>query len=167
MKIVIITPEEDIKNEIDTVNDLFRSGLERLHLRKNDYYTSDYRRYIRNIDPEFHNRVVVTAGYELYNEFELGGIHLNSAARRDESVRKKISHIPASAVSTSFHTWQKIIDNDFRYGYVFISPVFDSISKKEYKANINPYGATETKQKLAAKHRYLSLIHISEPTRPY
>ncbi len=159
MKIIIITPEEDIRHELETVNDLFRNGLQRLHLRKSEYDTSDYRKYIKAIEPQFHPRLVLTSSYELYGEFNLGGIHLNTSARRDETLRKKLSHIPQPVFSTSFHTWQKIVENDFHYGYVFISPVFDSISKKEYKANIDPYGAAETKQKLAKLNKYCPEIY--------
>ena len=154
MKIIIISPEELIKHETETVNDLFRSGLQRFHLRKPEFDTSDYRRYIKAIEPEFHSRIVLNGSFELYNDFELGGIHLNSNARRDEALRKKLAHLPANIFSTSYHTWQKILENDFRFGYVFISPVFDSISKKEYKSNIDPYGAGKTKQKLAEQKRY-------------
>ncbi len=154
MKIIIISPEELIKHETETVNDLFRSGLQRFHLRKPEFDAGDYRRYIKAIEPQYHQRIVLTGSFELYNEFDLGGIHLNSNMRRDEALRKKLAHLPARVISTSYHTWQKILENDFHYGYVLISPVFDSISKKEYKANLDPFGAGKTKQKLAEQKRY-------------
>ncbi len=154
MKIIIISPEEIIKNETNTVNDLFRHGLQRFHLRKPEFDTGDYRRYIKAIEPLYHPRIVLNGSFELYNEFDLGGIHLNSNARRDEALRRKLAHLPPNIISTSYHSWQKIQENDFQYGYVFISPVFDSISKKEYKSNLNLAGAIETKRKLANQKRH-------------
>ncbi len=159
MKIIIISPDEPVKHEIETVNDLFRNGLQRYHLRKPEFDTSDYRKYIKAIEPQYHNRLVLTGSYELYNEFDLGGIHLNSNARRDDALRKKLAHLPARVLSTSYHTWQKIQENDVQYGYVFISPVFDSISKKEYKANIDPYGAAKIRKKMAEQKKYCPEIY--------
>jgi thiamine monophosphate synthase len=41
------------------------------------------------------------------------------------------------AISGSFHSWEEIRANRFPYTYVFISPVYDSISKAGYKAAID------------------------------
>ena len=158
MQITVITPENDLRKEVDIINDMFKNGLERLHLRKLGDSTDDVRKYIKAISPEYHNRIIITHSYELMDEFELGGIHLNGSSRRDEDLRKRIDHIPSEMISTSYHTWQKIVENDFPFGYVLISPVFDSISKKEYKASIDPNGAMKTKQKLASQGKYCPQI---------
>jgi thiamine-phosphate pyrophosphorylase len=158
MLIVVITPENNIRKENELVNDLFKNGLKRLHLRKPDHSTEETRKYIRSIDPQYHPRIVLTGNFELFNEFDLGGIHLNGSARRNDDIRKKIDHLSPELISTSYHTWQKIVENEFHFGYVFISPVFDSISKKEYKSNIDPYGARKTKQKLADQNKYCPKI---------
>ena len=158
MNITIITPENNIKKETDLVNELFRNGLERLHLRKPGNNADDNRKYIKGIDSRYHPKIAITNTFELFNEFELGGIHLNGTFRRDEDLSEKISYLSPSLISTSYHNWQKIVDNEFGFGYVLISPVFDSISKKEYKANIDPYGARKTKEKLAAQNKYCPAI---------
>ncbi len=158
MQITVITPENNIKREIELINDLFKNGLERLHLRKPDNSIEENRKYIKAIDSQYHSRVVIKNNFELFNEFNLAGIHLNGPSRRDEEIRKKTDHISPCLISTSYHTWQKIIENDFHFGYVFISPVFDSISKKDYKASIDPYGAMKTKQKLAGQNKYCPRI---------
>lgn len=154
MHITVITPENNIKKETELVNDLFKNGLQRLHLRKPDNSTDDNRKYLNAIDPQYHPRIILTNSYDLFNEYDLGGIHLNGSARRNEDLRKKLDYISPSLISTSYHAWQKIVENEFHYGYVFISPVFDSISKKDYKASIDPYGAMKTKQKLAEQNKY-------------
>ena len=158
MLITVITPESNLKKENEIVNDLFKNGLERLHLRKPDNSAEETRKYIKSIEPQYHPNIILAGNFDLFNEFDLGGIHLNDPSRRDEDLRKKIDYISPSLVSTSYHTWQKIVENDFHFGHVFISPVFDSISKKDYKASIDPYGARKTKQKLAEQNKYCPRI---------
>ena len=158
MNITVITPENDIRKEYEYINDMFKNGLQRLHLRKPGNSTDENRRYIKSIDPQYHPRIIITGNFDLFHEFELGGIHLNGSARRDEELRKKLDYISPGLVSTSYHTWQKIVENDFPFGHVFISPVFDSISKKEYKANIDLHGALQTKQKLANLNKHCPQI---------
>ena len=158
MQLIVITPDKEVKDENRIVNSLFAHGLERLHIRKPEFTTGDYRNYINAIDVKYHSCVVLHGGFELLNEFELGGMHLNSMVRNDKAVRQKVAALPASQMSTSFHSWQEIRDNGFQYGYVFISPVFDSISKKGYKAGIDLKGAIEIKQELARKNKYCPAI---------
>jgi len=158
MQITVITPENDLRKEIDIINEMLKNGLERLHLRKPEYSSEELRKYIKAIPHEYHNKIIITHSYELFDEFDLGGIHLNGSSRRDEDLRKRIDHVPSEKISTSYHNWQKIVENDFPFGYVFISPVFDSISKKEYKANIDPDGAMKTKQKRASQGKYCPQI---------
>jgi thiamine-phosphate pyrophosphorylase len=62
--------------------------------------------------------------------------------------------LPTTDISTSFHSWQEIKENNHPYKYVFISPVFDSISKKDYKAGIDLLGATTVKNELAESGKY-------------
>ena len=158
MQITVITPENNIRKEDEYINGMFRNGLQRLHLRKPDNSIRDNRKYIQAIDAKYHSRIILSGSFDLFTEFDLGGIHLNGSSRRDEDLRKRIDHVPSEKISTSYHNWQKIVENDFPFGYVFISPVFDSISKKEYKANIDPDGAMKTKQKRASQGKYCPQI---------
>ena len=158
MQLIVITPDNEVKDEARIVNSLFADGLQRLHLRKPLFTTGDYRDYINKIDARYHSCIVLHGGFELLTEFELGGMHLNSMVRNDKTVWLKVATLHASQVSTSFHSWEEIRDNEFQYGYVFISPVFDSISKKGYKAAIDLKGAVKTKQELAKGDKYCPAI---------
>ena len=152
MQLIVITPDSEIKDEAGLVNGLFANGLQRLHIRKPQFTTADYRNYIASLDPKYHTHIVLHGGFELMNEFVLGGIHLNSMLRHYREALADDLH--PSQISTSFHSWQEIRDNEFEYGYVFISPVFDSISKKGYKAEIAINGATEIKREFAVSNKY-------------
>ncbi len=158
MQVIVLTPERTQENETEIVNSLFAHGLDRLHVRKPFFSEQDYRNYIAAIDSMHHSSVVIHGCFELYAELKLAGIHLNSAIRNVDSILENVKHVPPAAISTSFHSWQEIEENGFQYGYVFISPVFDSISKSGYKAGIDLRGALETKQNLARQKKYCPSI---------
>jgi thiamine-phosphate pyrophosphorylase len=160
MQLVVITPDELLEDELVIVNNMFDNGLHALHIRKPKFTIHDYRDYIKAVKTKYHWRLVIHNHYELYREFWLDGIHLNAAARNDQLVWEQIKelNIRHSWISTSFHSWKEIEENDFHYRYAFISPVFDSISKRGYKAAIDLNGALETKQKLKSLHKYCPKI---------
>jgi len=158
MELIVITQEDAISNETDIVSRLFDIGLQRLHLRKPQFTAEECINYINAIKSKYHSRIVIHGCFELFSELGLGGIHLNTAARSDQETRERINHISASFISTSFHSWEEIRDNEFPYRDVFISPVFDSISKKGYKAGIDLAGAIETKRELERRTKYCPKI---------
>jgi thiamine-phosphate pyrophosphorylase len=51
-------------------------------------------------------------------------------------------------LSASFHGWEEIRETENQFDYLFISPVFDSISKKGYEACIDLEQAIGVKKQL-------------------
>ena len=137
MHIVLLTPESEVPQESGIVNNLFAAGLQRLHLRRYSASAEDIIAYIAAIRPQYHHRIVLHNHFHLYHETGLGGIHLNTATRLAPGLPSATEGIPAERISTSFHSWHEITDNTVPYGYVFISPVFNSISKPGYLAGID------------------------------
>lgn len=158
MNLLVITPEQNVPAEARIVNDLFARGLQRLHVRKQGYTTAQCRDYITTIDQRYYSRIVVHSSFELFHELGLGGIHLNSHSRTEDNTWKSIVDVPQSVISTSFHSWQEIEENDFPYNYVFISPLFDSISKAGYSGSIDLSGAVSIKEYLKIHGRYCPKI---------
>jgi len=154
MKSIIITPEKTGSDETALVNQMLANGLDGLHIRKPYFNANDYRAYINQIAEQYRSRLVIHGHFELADELKLAGIHLSEAMRKDPLVWEQIRDIPPSKIATSFHSWDEIQSNEFRYRYVFISPVFDSISKPGYKAGISLEGARATKQNLASRNKY-------------
>ena len=158
MKLIVITPEQNVAAECDKVEMLFHNGLQRLHIRKPDYSATHLAQYVESIPTHFHPRIVIHNNFELFDDYHLGGIHLNSRSREESDVWKSIAHIPPALISTSFHSWDEIAGSSFPYGYVFISPVFDSISKSGYKGGIPHDGAAKLKKQLALANAYCPQI---------
>ncbi len=158
MKLIILSPDTDIHHETTTANRLLDMGAYRFHIRKPLYTTAQYEQYIEHIHPQHRRRLVIHGSYELYSTLKLGGIHLNTAARHNKEIWNQLHGIPASAISTSFHSWQEITDNTYPYRYVFISPLFDSISKSGYKAGIDITGINNTRIKAEKDNKFCPQI---------
>lgn len=153
MKWIVLTPEEDKIFERDAVNKLLDAGLHRLHLRKPAYTYADYKNYLSAIPQAHRHKVVIHGCWELYEEQMCGGIHFRAAVRNTAEAMELMRTVPRSAISTSFHSWQEVINEGASYGSVFISPLFDSISKQGYKAAVAIDGIDAAKATLLAAHK--------------
>ncbi|QXP77768.1 MULTISPECIES: thiamine phosphate synthase [Winogradskyella] len=135
--IVLIAPENDIPNEIEILNQLFREGLLVYHLRKPDKNHEEHVAYLNKIDKEYHNRIVVHYFHELINDFNLKGIHFQEQKRMDHIDNPgqyfKNLNMFGKTISSSFHEPEVLKACYFEFDYHLLSPVFSSISKKGYK----------------------------------
>ncbi len=143
MKLIAITKPDFYDGEAAFIKRLFESGFDIVHLRKP--FCRDEARCVHNNDvarrvhidcicnilnelsSEERSKIVVHDYPELYYEFSLKGIHIN----------KNIVKYPEGYQgfkTRSCHSLEevKLYKNDF--DYVFLSPIFDSISKQGYKS---------------------------------
>jgi len=156
MQLLLLTPENDHPDEIKLVEHFLEQGLQRLHLRKPAYTRTDYSDYLSGIDAGYHKRIVLHGHFELMEKFDIGGIHLNTAMRNDVMLMRQWSCYDKR--SASFHSWNEIEVNTIPYQYVFISPVFDSISKKGYEACIDMAGAQALRKKKREARSHCPLL---------
>lgn len=153
MRLIIITPEINHPEEIDFIHALFENGLLQLHVRKPFFSTTDYHDFLCQINQKYHSRISIHDNSELLKVFPGLGLHVRSLTRESEKIGNIIGSLSPSTISTSFHSWNEIEKNQYPFDYVFISPVFDSISKKGYRANINLAEIKEIKQKMALQNK--------------
>jgi len=137
MNIVVLTADKTLPGEADLLNALFRAGLQRLHIRKPALTVDETRNFINGIDRIHHKKLVIHRHHNLHQEMTLGGIHLSSFDLADASLMNKIAGTSPDAVSASLHSWSELEALPFTCSYVFISPVFNSISKPGYNAAID------------------------------
>lgn len=132
MKLIAITPENFIKDEITFITTILDSGFDYVHIRKPQSTIDEVRNFINMIPQIYHSRLKLHDYFELTAEFYVGGIHLN----------KRSSTIPIGKpnlkLSKSCHSLDELIRNK-RYEYLFLSPIFDSISKSGYKSGFDLY----------------------------
>lgn len=140
MELVVITAERVLPGEGQVLNRLFGEGMERLHLRKPGADEARLRELLTSVRPEYRERIVMHDHFDLVREFGLAGVHLNS--RNPEPPGFPVAH-----VSRSCHSPEEAAEvtgggvsaarmvaagKAARFDYVFLSPVFDSISKAGY-----------------------------------
>lgn len=127
MKLIILTPPDFFVEEDKIINSLFEEGLDLLHLRKPGSEPVYSERLLTLLPEEYHKQIVVHDHFYLKEEFNLKGIHLNS--RNPKAPEGYKGHL-----SRSLHSLDELRNERKDYDYVFLSPIFDSISKSSYHA---------------------------------
>lgn len=127
MQLIAITSEKFIDNEAETINALFEAGLERLHLRKPHASANECERLILSIGIKWYGRISLHDHFGLAKKYGIGGLHLNSR-------NPQPPYGFAGMLSRSCHSLKEIAEEKYKYDYLFLSPVFDSISKQGYTA---------------------------------
>ena len=131
MKWITITSPEFLSGEATFISKLFSQGLDLLHLRKPEASLEACKRLLLQIPKHWYSRIVLHEHFDLAEEFGLHGIHLN----------RRCSQVPDSfrgSISCSCHTLEEVKKLKDSKDYVFLSPIFDSISKVEYHAAFSP-----------------------------
>lgn len=140
MQLVVITREDFFDGESEVLNSLFETGLEGLHLRKPEARDEEVYDLIAGIHPDFHGRIIIHGHAERYAGFGLWGVHFPLEVLLDKG---KIQF--NGEVSCSVHTYAEVAACSDIASRVFISPVFDSISKKGYMGNDKLLGIPKSK----------------------
>ncbi len=125
---IVITPPEIIQNEVNLWEALFLAGLERLHVRKPQTTLAEFKGMLTCLPEKYHSRLVLHQHFQLVNEFNLGGLHFKSNVQ----TAKVDLDCKNLSLSKSCHTPLEVLNNFKKHDYVFLSPIFDSISKKGY-----------------------------------
>ena len=133
MKIIIITTPEIRQGETEIINALFQEGMHRLHLRKPKATASQLEEYINQIHPAYRNRIVLHDHHDLVRKMHLGGIHLNSRNPLPPAWLAEESQTYPITISRSCHSIAEASEQLPHSDYIFLSPIFDSISKQCYQ----------------------------------
>ena len=82
---------------------------------------------LRELSDEDRRKIIIHDYHELINEFDLKGLHFN----------KNVTIVPQDYEgfkTKSCHSFEEVMKYKNDYDYVFLSPIFDSISKVGYKS---------------------------------
>jgi thiamine-phosphate pyrophosphorylase len=116
----IITKPDIQEGEHQIVEALFREGLDELLLRKPGMDLNAQSDWLRQLNPDFHAKVVVYYP-ELMKSFGCKGIHHRGEVLSIEG-----------AYSGSCHRLEELISYQSGYRFLQLSPIFQSISKPGY-----------------------------------
>lgn len=149
-KVVVITPEETFSGEVEQIKKVLACGVFRLHLRHPKASESELRAILEELTTEERKKVVLHDYYNLVEEFGLGGAHLNGRHPELASMCKSRSCHSLVEVEESKHM-----------EYCFLSPIFDSISKRGYASNFTREVLLEAKQKGVINENVIALGGVS------
>lgn len=143
MKIIVVSSPDYYPKEVDLVVEMFRSGLERYHIRKPRMARAELSSFIEAFPLQFRKRLVLHNYHDLAYRYKLGGIHLSRAHRKRGrwyrmvlAIRRKLN--PQLIISRTFHRLSDLTEDDREYSYAFLSPVFDSISNNSLGSGFSP-----------------------------
>ena len=158
MQLIVVTSSERIENEAEKINALFEAGLEILHLRKPDFSKKEYVQLLEEIKEKYHHKIKIHEFFELTEDYDLLGVHLNK--RNPNYTGKKSVNI-----SKSCHCIEELEKID-GYDYVFLSPIFDSISKKGYRSNFSDEALLKASSSGKINQKVVALGGINQDTLP-
>lgn len=163
---IVITNPIAIENETDTIHALFECGLELLHVRKPAYSVEELRLFLSKVYPEFRSRLVLHQQHLVANEFGIHRIHFTESARAAldlESTNNNNGFIK----STSIHTITDFNQLDGCFEYAFLSPIYQSISKPDYKSDLDAVKAIAQRTNFKTKLVALGGISIENIEKTY
>ena len=137
MKKIIISNPTDFEGEISLIEQLLIDKSLVFHLRKPEKSCEELSEILRRISPKFYRQIVLQAHHDLLNKYKLKGVHFTEMSRQklsDESLIStvKIWRKKGLTVSFSLHSLEAIEQLPCKADYVFLSPIFQSISKVDY-----------------------------------
>lgn len=159
MKIIVITSPDFIAGEASLINTLFEGGIYRLHIRKPQATTGELKKLIEGIDAKWHSRLSLHDHHEIAVEYGCG-VHLNA--------RNPIPPIGFNAtLSASCHSVAEVTEKKRQCDYVFMSPIFDSISKQGYAAAYSEQELLEASRLGIIDNHVIALGGITPEHLPY
>ncbi len=148
--VVVITPEQSLPQEQETLLGLLEAGLERLHVRKPQWNAQQIEAYLLQLPAKFRNRVSVH-GYSTLAQKWRVGMHFKGHQEVVEA------GFPLKPISKSVHSWPEVLQHQNHCDYLFLSPIFKSISKQNYSAG---FTADDLAPKLVAYNGKAKIIAL-------
>lgn len=149
MQLIIITDTPFSASEPALIRLLFSEGAGRIHLRKPQATETEMRQLIESLPTVLYPRLTLQDHLPLANEYGIGGVHLNAR-------NTKIPNGFRGLVSHSCHSFNEIAAHPAE-DYLFLSPVFDSISKNGYRSAFTPEQLSEASARKIIGRRVIAL----------
>lgn len=130
MRLIAITTPKVTDDDASIIERLLDRGIDIIHLRKPESTIDECRKLLTKLTAEQRSKIVIHDYPELYSEFSLRGVHIN----------RNITSLPIGyngSTSRSCHSFEEVLRYKEECDYLFLSPIFDSISKRGYKSRFS------------------------------
>ena len=133
-KIIVVSSPDNLSGEGAIINELFDAGLHHFHLRKPSSSEMEIQHIIDEVSPKYHDKIILHHKLNLAKDNNLKRLHINYSFFKTNGLSRELRK--KFKFSCSVHSWKEYQEVKDIVEYVFISPVFDSISKPDYVASI-------------------------------
>lgn len=160
MKIIAITVPKIIDEDAYLISNLLKMGIHSIHLRKPEATINECRQLLTKLTDAERAKIIIHDYPELYTEFSLKGIHIN----------KNITSLPDGYngfKTRSCHSFEEIERYKTEYDYLFLSPIFDSISKVGYKSRFTQEELLKASTSGIIDQKVIALGGITLDMMPY
>ncbi len=126
--LVVISPPDMYDGEVEAVTYMVNSGLSHYHFRKPGWNQEAYVHMLSKWDADVRDKIVLHQHFDVVHELGLHGVHLHENSIDTVNTNDYFHR------SYSAHSITEINNLQEYMGYVFLSPIFDSISKTNYQS---------------------------------
>lgn len=154
MEIIVITTPNFIKGEESVIPHLLQLGVDIVHIRKPSATREQLALLLDSLPKWCYDRLVVHDCLELANEYHLRGIHLN---RRNHAIPDNFT----GSLSMSCHSLEEVEIKKDMAEYVFLSPIFNSISKSGYNSAFSKEELHNAIKQGTIDHKVIALGGVS------
>lgn len=155
MKLIVITSPQFIGGEASYITSMLQKGIDLVHLRKPESSPHDCAKLLDAIPEELHRRIVIHYHHCLCADYHLGGIHISPFQMNEQT------HRCNGTISRSCHSIDEIASFKSSYDYLFLSPIFNSISKQGYHGAFSASQLQEAQQKGIIDNKVVALGGIT------
>jgi thiamine-phosphate pyrophosphorylase len=160
MKIIAITSPKVTDADEYIIKGLVKRGIDIVHFRKPDSGIEECRSLLLKLTSGERSKIVVHDYPELYEEFSLLGIHVN----------KNVTSLPEgySGLKTrSCHSFEEVEMYKDDYDYLFLSPIFNSISKQGYMSSFSDAELLQASKEGIIDRKVIALGGVTFDKIPY
>jgi thiamine-phosphate pyrophosphorylase len=142
MQLIVCSTPEVLPDEQQLVQELMHSGLETFHLRKPTFSTAEMRDWLEQLSSADCRKVVLHSHWLLAEEFKIKGIHIGAGALKNMPLAEQVAWMSYAkrkqlTISSSVHDQEEINQLPEGFDYVWLSPIFESISKEAYESSFS------------------------------
>lgn len=131
MRLIVITAPDFLQGEAEVLTGLLERGADRLHLRKPEAAEEELAALIEALPARYRPQISLHDHFRLHARYGLGGLHLNGRNPAPPAGFRGL-------LSRSCHSLDEIAAYGTTADYLFLSPLFDSISKQGYRSGFTP-----------------------------
>ncbi len=132
MKLIVISSPDNFTQEAEIINRLFEAGMSYFHLRKPGKSEPEVSALLEQVEPEYHSKISLHQYHFLAGKNSINRLHFTEQDRRNAKTEQLLQLKKEGFMLSSSVHQPEIISEQQHFDYLFLSPVFNSISKPGY-----------------------------------